>query len=248
MKDREVVFHLVSTTLPGPSNLDPVSDVQSNLVGSIRLLQRAVATGVRRVVFVSSGGTVYGVPTSVPISEDHPTTPICSYGIVKLAVEKYLHLFRHLHGLESVVLRLANPYGERQHPQASQGVIAVFLAKALRGEPLDIWGDGSVVRDYVYISDVVRALLAAMVYEGVHRVFNIGSGHGSSVNEVVAAIETAIGVPAERRYLDARPFDVQTNVLSIERAQRELSWTPQVELLEGISSTAAWLRATTKEI
>ena len=203
-----------------------------------------LASSARRVVFVSSGGTVYGVPKSVPIREDHATDPICSYGITKLAIEKYLHLYRELHGLESVVLRLANPYGERQRTHASQGAIAVFLGKALRGEPIEIWGDGSVVRDYIHISDVTRALLLAMDHAGSNRLFNIGSGLGASLNEVLEAIESATGVAPERHYLDGRPFDVPRSVLCIERAERELGWRPHIGLKEGIARTAAWLRET----
>jgi UDP-glucose 4-epimerase len=239
----EVVFHLVSTTLPNTSNLDPAFDVETNVIGSIRLLEHALRAGVKRVIFVSSGGTVYGIPALLPIPEEHPTFPICSYGITKLTVEKYLYLYRHLHGLDSVVLRIANPYGERQRTQGSQGAVAVFLGKALRGEPIEIWGDGSVVRDYIHISDVVRALLAAMVYTGHHRLFNIGSGSGSSLNEVIAAIEAATNVTPIRRYLDARPFDVPKSVLSIERAVSELDWRPTVSLPAGVALTANWLRA-----
>jgi len=240
----DVCFHLVSTTLPKSSNLDPAFDVETNVLGTLRLLDHAVRAGVKKVIFVSSGGTVYGVPRKVPIDEDHPTDPICSYGITKLAIEKYLRLYWELHGLDYVVLRVSNPYGERQRTHASQGAVAVFLGKILRGEPIEIWGDGSVVRDYIHISDVVSALCCATKYRGAERVLNIGSGRGVSLNELLGAIESATGATPRCVYADKRPFDVPVSVLSIARARRELEWTPLVDLPEGVARTVAWLRMT----
>jgi UDP-glucose 4-epimerase len=238
----EVCFHLVSTTLPKSSNADPVFDVESNVLGTVRLLTHAVKSGLKKVIFVSSGGTVYGVPTQTPIPEDHPTNPICSYGITKLAIEKYLGLFKQLHGLDYTVLRLANPYGERQRIHASQGVVAVFLGKVLRGEPVEIWGDGSVVRDYIHIADVVDALLAALEQTGNEQVFNIGGGRGQSLNEVLDMIEKVTGCIADRRYLPGRIFDVPESVLSIARARQLLGWSPDVGFEQGLERFAAWLR------
>jgi UDP-glucose 4-epimerase len=237
----DICFHLVSTTLPKSSNADPVFDVETNLLGTVRLLTHAVNAGIKKIIFVSSGGTVYGVPIELPIPETHRTDPICSYGISKLAIEKYLELFRRLHGLDYTVLRIANPYGERQRMHASQGAVAVFLGKVLSGEPVEIWGDGSVVRDYVYIADVVDALLAAMELECDEHVFNIGSGYGLSLNELLDAIEKVTKRAADRRYLPARVFDVPISVLSIERAKRSLDWSPKVEFSQGLKKFAEWL-------
>ena len=157
LKDCDVAFHLVATTLPRSSNEDPIHDLESNLVPTVRFMAAAVESGVKKVVFASSGGTVYGIPKTVPIAENHPTQPLCSYGIHKLAIEQYLHLYHSLHGLGYCVLRLANPFGERQRSDASQGAVAVFLDQALRGEEITVWGDGCAVRDYVYVGDVARA-------------------------------------------------------------------------------------------
>lgn len=236
-----VIFHLVSTTLPKSSNEDPIFDVESNVVGTLRLLETASRFGVKKVVFVSSGGTVYGVPKSVPISETHPTDPVSSYGIGKLAIEKYLHLYHILHGLDYIVLRVANPYGERQRAVASQGAVAVFMNRALRSQPIEIWGDGSVVRDYIYIADVVEALKRAVVYNGNERVFNIGSGQGQSLNEILATLETLLQRPVTRRYSPGRAFDVPVNVLDIARARFHLDWEPQVTFADGLSRTMRWL-------
>jgi len=189
----ELVFHLVSTTLPQNSNDHPVYDVESNVLGSLRLMELCRERGVRKVVFVSSGGTVYGVPRATPVAEDHPTDPISSYGIHKLMVEKYLALAQRLHGLDYCVVRPANLYGPRQRLDTAQGAVAVFLDHALRDKPIHIWGDGSVVRDYVYVTDAVDAMLKAASFEGAPRIFNIGSGKGTSLKELVAAIGQLLG-------------------------------------------------------
>ncbi len=240
----DVCFHLVSTTLPKSSNADPVFDVESNVLGTVRLLTHAVRSGLKKVIFVSSGGTVYGVPKQLPIPETHPTDPVCSYGISKLAIEKYLGLFKQLHGLDYTVLRLANPYGELQRVHASQGAVAVFLGKVLRGEPVEIWGDGSVVRDYIHISDVIDALLAALERTGEEHVFNIGAGRGHSLNEVLDVIERVTGRVTDRRYLPGRAFDVPISVLSIERAQRVLNWSPKMSFEHGLARFTEWLQKT----
>ncbi|MBP1150398.1 NAD-dependent epimerase/dehydratase family protein [Methylocaldum sp. RMAD-M] len=237
----DICFHLISTTLPKSSNADPVFDVESNLLGTVRLLTHAVKTSVKKVVFVSSGGTVYGTPVQVPIPETHPNNPICSYGITKLTIEKYLGLFHQLHDLDYAVLRIANPFGERQRTHASQGAVAVFLGKALRGSPIEIWGDGSVIRDYIHINDVVSAMLSVLDYSGPEHVFNIGSGHGLSLNEVLDAIERVTHRPTLRRYVAGRPFDVPASVLCIERAKLLLGWTPAVSFEDGLARFADWL-------
>lgn len=239
----DVVVHLVSTTLPKNSNEDPVFDVQSNVVATLRLLRAACSANARKLVFISSGGTVYGVPRMVPIPESHPTEPLVSYAIAKLAIEKYLELFRAQHGLDYVVLRVANPYGERQRTETAQGAVAVFLDRALRREPIEIWGDGTAIRDFLHVSDVARAFLRAIDYAGEPRVFNIGSGTGCSVNDLLDAIEPLVGYRIERRYLPARAFDVARNVLDITRARSVLGWEPHVSLDNGLRRTLAWARA-----
>jgi UDP-glucose 4-epimerase len=230
----EVVFHLASTTLPQSSNLDPGFDVSSNLLGALHVLEAVRHSGGARLVVVSSGGTVYGVPKQVPIPEEHPTEPTCSYGITKLAIEKYVALYRQLHGVQGVVLRVANPYGERQRLDAAQGVVPVFLGKALRGDPLEIWGDGSTVRDFLHISDVVAALLAAWRKPSGAVVFNVGSGMGLSLNGLVELMEAELGRSLDVIHHPARGFDVPTNVLCIARAQQCWGWHPQVSVAEGL--------------
>jgi UDP-glucose 4-epimerase len=241
----EAVVHLVSTTLPKSSNDDPIYDVQTNLVASLQMLEAMRARDVRRLVFISSGGTVYGTPQRVPVDESHPTEPQVSYGIVKLAIEKYLLMYQRLHGFRTRILRVANPYGERQRVATAQGAVGVFLHRALHGEPIEVWGDGSVIRDYIHVSDVAEAFAKALAYEGAQSVFNISSGQGISLNELLAQLEGLLGRPVERRYLAGRSIDVPANVLDNALARRELGWSPQVGLAEGLARTARWMQAGT---
>ena len=235
-----VVYHLISTTLPKTSNDNPVYDVQTNLGGTLALLEAARSEKVRKIIFVSSGGTVYGVPKEIPIRESHPTDPICSYGIIKLAIEKYLHLYHRLYGLDYLVLRIANPYGDGQRPDAAQGAVAVFLHRALTGQPIEVWGNGNVVRDYLYIGDVTEALMRALDYRGDCKIMNIGGTRGYSVNELLKTMEEVFGRGIERKYLPARAFDVPVNVLDSTRARELLAWQPLVSLRDGLALTLKW--------
>lgn len=239
----DAVFHLVSTSLPRSSNDNPPYDVESNLVSTLRMLESARRHRIGKVIFCSSGGTVYGVPRQIPISETHPTDPICSYGIVKLAIEKYLHLFHVLHGVDYRVARLANPYGQGQRLVASQGAVAVFLHHALNDEPIEIWGDGSVTRDYIHIDDVVAALLEMLRYDGPERIFNIGSGRGLSLNALMGEIGKILGRDVRHEYRPGRQFDVPVNILDIARAQQELNWSPRISLADGVARTLEWVRS-----
>lgn len=238
----DVVLHLVSTTLPKNSNDDPIYDVQSNLVGTLKMLNAMVAHNVRKIVFISSGGTVYGIPKYLPIDEGHPTDPLVSYGITKLAIEKYLNLYERMHGIKAITLRVANPYGERQRIETAQGAVGVFLHKALSGNAIEIWGDGSVTRDYIHISDVAQAFVQAVKYSGTKSVFNISSGSGTSLNELIVMLEKELGQSIERRNLPGRPFDVPVSVLSNDLAREELKWAPTTSMREGIARAAEWMK------
>jgi len=220
-----------------------VYDVESNVLGSLRLFELCREHGVRKLVFVSSGGTVYGVPRATPVAEDHPTDPISSYGIHKLAVEKYLALAHRLHGLDYRIARPANLYGPRQRLDTAQGAVAVFLDRALRGQPIQVWGDGSVVRDYVYIADAVDALLRIASFDGDQRIFNIGSGKGASLNQLVAEIEKLLGRRVKTEHGAPRGLDVPANVLDASLAERHLGWRARTPLAEGLRRTCEWLRA-----
>lgn len=239
----DTVFHLAWATIHEVSNQDPSADVEANLVPSIQLLEACRQSAVQRVVFTSSGGTVYGPTTRLPIAETQLQNPVNGYGITKLAVEKYLHMFRHLYGLDYAVIRPSVPYGPRQNPLGRQGAIAVFLYRISRGLPLTIWGDGNVTRDYFYVGDLVTALTAAAEHplDG-ERVFNIGGGREVSLNHLVKSIEAVVGLPADVRYEEARDFDVQRLCLDTRRAAEILAWSPKVNLEEGLSRTWQWMQ------
>ncbi|MCW8166429.1 NAD-dependent epimerase/dehydratase family protein [Verminephrobacter aporrectodeae subsp. tuberculatae] len=239
----ELIVHLASSTVPATASQDPMHDVQTNLLGTLRLLQDLRRQAARpRVLFASSGGAVYGRPQSVPLSETHPTLPISAYGATKLAIEHHLHIEEAQHGLPCRILRLSNPYGEWQPPHGVQGVIAVFAHRALHGLPLDVYGDGSVVRDFIYAADVGRAFAAAAHHAGPQRVFNVGGGAGHSVNDIIHSLERLLGHAVQRRVLPARPFDPPVNVLDIRRAREELRWQPTMALEDGLAQAVAWLR------
>jgi UDP-glucose 4-epimerase len=237
----DVELHLVSTTLPKSSNEDPIYDVQTNLVATLQMLNAMVAQNVRKIVFISSGGTVYGNPVYLPIDEKHPTNPLVSYGIIKLTIEKYMQMFEHLYGIKAITLRVANVYGERQRIETAQGAVGVFLHHALKGIPIDIWGDGSVTRDYIYVEDVAEAFVRAVEYSGTKSYVNIGSGVGTSLNELIVMIEDVLGKPIARNYLLGRPFDVSVSVLSNDLAREKLNWAPSTFMQDGIAHTAKWM-------
>ena len=240
----ELVYHAAWANIHETALKDPVADVQTNLVASINLLSACQDTGVKRVIYLSSGGTVYGLPKHIPIPENHPTNPINAYGITTLTVEKYLHMFHHLYGLEYTILRPSVPYGPRQNPFHHQGVVTVFIYKALIQEPITIFGDGEVVRDYFYIGDLTRALETSkdLVFDPSNNTFNLGGMQPHSLNELVKKIESALDKKMLVNHEPARKFDVPHILLDTSLAQASLNWKPAVSLEEGIQRTADWLQ------
>jgi UDP-glucose 4-epimerase len=242
----DYIFHLASTTLPKSSNDDPVYDITSNLTGTIKLLEVAVKYKIKKFVFVSSGGTIYGIPNMLPVSENAPTNPTCSYGIVKLSIEKYNRLFYQLYGLESCSLRIANPFGQYQRFDRAHGAVTVFCHKALKNETIEIWGDGNISRDFIYIDDAISAMIKALNFECKGEEINIGSGKAESLNEIVEIIENILEKKLKVNYLPPRSFDVPKTYLDISKAKEILDWQPKISLEEGIRKTLKWLE--TKEI
>lgn len=240
--DIDAVFHLISTTVPKTSNDDPAFDVTSNVVETINLLEKCVERDVKKIVFLSSGGTVYGAPDALPVTEDHPTNPECSYGITKLTIEKYLALFHLLYGLDYVVLRPSNAYGPRQNPLGIQGVIAVFLGRIAEGKPIEIWGDGEIVRDYVFVDDLVDGIYRAAIRTTSSHILNLGSGEGDSLNAIVDVMRRTIGEEVRVVYAAKRTFDVPQIYLDIRRATDELAWQPVTPLDAGIRRTWEFVR------
>lgn len=235
IKDAQVIVHLVNSTTPGSSLADPAFDIQSNVLATVRLLDACVKTGVEKLVYLSSGGTVYGIPQYTPIDEKHPSSPIAPYGISKLMVEKYLAMYHYQYGLDYTVLRLSNPYGARQDPHRGQGVLAAWMHRLMRGEPLEIWGDGSVVRDYLYIEDAVRAIELACTVPTVEKIFNVGSGVGYSLAELRHKLEELTGLTIKVNHKTMQKVDVPINVLNVDLISQALQWRPTIDIDHGLS-------------
>jgi UDP-glucose 4-epimerase len=241
VRGADIVFHLVGTTVAASSNRDPVFDVESNLVSTLRLLEVCVKEKIQQVIFSSSGGTVYGPAETNPIPETHPTQPLSSYGITKLTIEKYLALFHRLHGLNYTVLRISNAYGPRLPLRGEQNAIGAFLTHLKYGETLSVWGDGSVVRDYVYVADVARAFRAAAGLNSPFHVFNVGTGVGTSLINLIHTMEQVTGRKAQIDWQPARPVDAPVNVLDCSRAREYLGWQPTTNLTNGLRRTWEWI-------
>ena len=239
---QDVVYHLVSTTVPTTSNQQIADELTANVVMTAKLLDGCVKSGVKKVIFISSGGTVYGKQTACPLSEDTPTDPISAYGVQKVTIEKLLYLYHYMHGLDYRVVRLANPYGPYQRPNGILGAVTTFTYKALRGEQISVFGDGSVVRDFIYIDDAVRAILQIAESDATHKVFNLGSGYGTSIRQVLTAIENALGLTLNIAWLPSRPVDVPVNYLDISRYEEAFGALEPLPLEEGILKTAAFMK------
>jgi UDP-glucose 4-epimerase len=239
----DLVYHLVSTTLPATSNLDPVGDIKDNLIATIVLLDQMIKAGVKRIVYLSSGGTVYGNPQSVPISEEHPLHPICSYGIIKATIENYLFMYQQLYGLEPIVIRPSNPFGPRQGHIGVQGLIATFLKKIYDNEPLTVWGDGSVIRDYLYVSDLAH--LCQIAGQSIKTgVFNAGYGEGYSINQIIGFMTEVLDIHFQTQFKPGRSLDVKEVVLDIEKCKEQFGWSPEVTIQSGIKKHWDWLQDT----
>jgi UDP-glucose 4-epimerase len=242
----EAVYLLAWTTKPQAANQDPVYDLESNVLAGLHFLEGLRRLRRRpRVFFVSTGGAVYGNPECTPTAETHNPKPIGAYGISKWVFEQYLDLYRRVHGLDILVFRPGNPYGEGQDPAASQGAVGVFLGRVARMEPIEIWGDGEVVRDYLYIGDLVEGLLRGLDYhpedENAPRVFNLGSGQGVSLKDLLVRIEHVTGRRPEVSYKSGRVVDVPAIVLNCDCAERLLGWRAETSLETGLARTWAWV-------
>jgi UDP-glucose 4-epimerase len=239
----EVLFHLAAQADVRVSVADPVKDAEINVVGMLRLLEGCRAAGTRKVVFASSGGTIYGEPEPavLPVGEDHPQQPVSPYGVTKKVGCDYLFTYGALHGLDSVALALANVYGPRQDPHGEAGVVAIFAGRLLAGEPCTIFGTGDQTRDYVYVDDVVDAfVLGAEAGSGI---VNIGTGVETSVNELYESMAAAAGSDRAADHAPARLGELDRIALRVDRARAELGWTPATDLATGTARVLEWFRA-----
>ncbi|HLQ18032.1 MAG TPA: NAD-dependent epimerase/dehydratase family protein [Tabrizicola sp.] len=234
------VVHLVSATTSASGDRDPQFDVEQNLLTTLSLLDVLAKADVRRLVYLSSGGTVYGPTTVVPTSETHPLRPIGSYGIVKVAVEGYIQSFARTRGLKPIIIRPSNAYGERQGRNGADGSVSVLLRRALTGDPFEIWGDGSVVRDYLHVTDLAR-LCVLSAESSVTGIFNAGTGVGTSLRALVDLAAEVTGRKIQVRYAAARSVDAPVNILDIGAARDALGWSPEITLRKGLGRTWDWL-------
>jgi UDP-glucose 4-epimerase len=241
----DVVYHLAAQADVRVSVADPVFDAEVNVVGSLRVLEGARASGARKVVFASSGGTIYGDPDAadLPVKESHPQRPLSPYGVAKKAVGDYLYAYRELHNLEFTALALANVYGPRQDPHGEAGVVAMFAGRLLTGEPCTVYGDGSQTRDFVYVDDVVDAFARA-ASRGGGLVLNIGTGTETSVNRLYRTMADQADIDRPAVAAPARPGELERSSLDPGRAAIHLGWKPWTSLEDGIRTTLDWFRAT----
>lgn len=238
----DVIFHLASTSVPSTSNIDPVADIQSNLIPTLNVLNMAVKLGIKRIVFFSSGGAVYGNPLTEKVNEEHPLNPISSYGIVKATIEKYLFLYQRIYDIKPLILRPSNPYGPRQGHYMAQGVISTFLRKLLINEPLTILGDGEATKDYIFVDDLID-ICCRLSFSETTGVYNVGTGRGTTVNDIVERIKRITASDINVIKSEKQIYDVSTFVLDISKTTNLVGNFAYTELDEGIAKTWSWLNA-----
>jgi UDP-glucose 4-epimerase len=232
----EVIYHLAAQMDVRRSVADPAFDAGINLVGFLNLMEAARGNGLKRVVFASTGGAIYGEQEQFPCDEEHPRLPVSPYGVAKLATEAYLFFYKVQYGIDYVALRYANVYGPRQDPHGEAGVVAIFCGRMLEGKPSTIFGDGEQTRDYIFVGDVARANVAALGAKA-SGAFNIGTGVETSVNQLYQALASAAGVKTPPSYAPARPGEQRRSVISPARAGQVLGWRPEVTLDDGLERT-----------
>lgn len=238
----DVIIHLVSSVNPAKSMIEPSKCYNNDLVKTIELLDAARKNNINKVVFISSGGTVYGNYEANSYSEDMPTNPINHYGIMKLAIEKIMLMYNQLYNMNNVILRVSNPYGKGQNPNNNLGAISVFTQKILDGNTIEIYGDGEIVRDYIYIDDVVNAIEKAINYKvnnDVMPIFNVGSGIGTTLNQLLRYISSILDKEYKVEYVKSRGIDVHRSVLNMEKSKSELGVEVKHSIKEGIASYIA---------
>lgn len=238
----EVIFHLAAQIDVRQSVADPLDDARQNVLGTVNLAEAARRADVRKIVFSSSGGSIYGAPEDLPISEDVPINPISPYAASKVSGEVYLNMFRELYGLDCTHLALSNVYGPRQDPHGEAGVVAIFSNALLEGKPTVVFGEGANTRDYVYVGDVAQAFVAASGERGGGRRFNIGTGVQTSDRELHTLVARAAGASDDPGFAPARLGDLPASALDPSRARAELGWEPKVELAEGVGRTVEYFR------
>lgn len=237
----EVVDHHAAQMNVRRSVADPIYDADVNVRGSVHLLELCREYGVRKIIYISSGGAVYGEPIYLPCDEEHPVRPLCPYGLTKYAFELYLYIYQQNYGIDYTVFRYPNVYGPRQDPLGEAGVIAIFTGQMLRGKPVTIYGTGDQVRDYVHVYDCARANMLALE-SGSGRVYNLGSGKGTTVNELFQRLKAITGYSGMPNYAPAKLGETFKIYLNAQRAKEELGWVPTISLEEGLRNTVEYTK------
>lgn len=237
----DYVFHFVSLTTPGSSMNDPLIDIDTNVKGTIVLLDECAKASVKKIIYSSTGGAIYGDQGLDRYREDDNTNPVSPYAISKLTIEKYLEYFRINKGLDYLILRYANPYGPGQNIVGSQGIIPIFLNLIRQGKPITIYGDGENVRDYIYIDDLIGITKLLFSGKTKHRIYNVGSGKGESVNDVVGIIKSIVGEEVAIEVKPDRLIDVRSTVLDTRRSLEETLYEENLNLSQGIRKTWDWI-------
>lgn len=237
----EIIFHLAAQIDVRKSVTDPVWDAKQNILGSVNLLESAKKHKVKKIIFSSTGGAIYGDTDQIPTPEGHPELPISPYGIAKLTIEKYLYYYNKIFGLLYIALRYSNVYGPRQNSKGEAGVVAIFCDKLLANQNPVIHGDGKQTRDYVFVDDVVRANLAALESEKIG-IYNIGTSIEADVNKIAELIKSNIDTDIEFTYADAKEGEQQKSCIDYSKAKNELGWHPEINLEEGIKKTVDWFK------
>jgi UDP-glucose 4-epimerase len=239
----EYVFHFISTTNPASSAKDPLIDIDTNMRMSVELFQICVDSKVKKLIFPSTGGAIYGRHSENNFREDDMAEPISPYAIGKLTIEGYLRYFKNTHGLEAVSYRISNPFGERQNIIGSQGAIPIFLNLMKQDRPLTVYGDGSMVRDFVYVKDISTMISKTFSQTNAYPIYNLGSGEAISVNSLIRILEKVTGIKAQVKYLPIRPTDVDKVVLNVRRFSKEFGFEAMTSLEEGISHTWKYVKS-----
>ncbi len=242
----DVVNHHAAQMDVRKSVEDPIYDADVNIIGSLNILQNCVKYGVKKFIFASTGGAIYGEQDYFPADEEHPTRPLSPYGVAKLTVEKYLYFYKEVHGLNYVVLRYANIYGPRQNPHGEAGVVAIFTSKMLKGEQPIINGDGFQTRDYTFVGDVVRANVLALNYDRSD-IFNIGTGIETDVNTLFRKLKLLTGANCDEFHGPAKPGEQRRSVISYEKIYKTLGWKPMISLDDGLRLTVEFFKNKFKE-
>ncbi|GAB4375917.1 MAG: SDR family oxidoreductase [Calditrichia bacterium] len=241
----EIVNHHAAQMDVRKSVNDPIYDAQVNVIGGLNILQNCIRFGIKKFIFSSTGGAIYGEQDYFPADEEHPLRPLSPYGITKLTTEKYLYFYQKTYGLTFSILRYANVYGPRQNPHGEAGVVAIFTEKILKGEQPVINGDGLQTRDYVYVGDVVRAN-ELVLQRGDNRIYNVGTGVETKVNDLFQKIVQRIGRQVPEKHGPAKPGEQLRSVLSYQRILKELNWEPEISLDSGLERTVAFFREQVK--